>query len=358
MISLGNVEILAKGKQAFITKQQPQLDEVCVSYGRDSQGLCLKVFYGNPMTGEQGLKDALWGDNPSPTDVRKNNTVFEASQIQNILWKHGLAPRVYALFEAELGGDRIAVQLTDYVEGEPEDNIQRVYKMWENIEALGKIYGFTAPSHKMGFNDVINGQCVDPQLWAFEKKSYLETVKEIYFEKGRYGKIYYQNDEALELHGGPRHSEDRIKYMQLDKIDFANKVVWDVGCAGGFFLRYAEQKGAKRAIGMDLKEPIEAAFHVGNLLGLFNIDYLTLDLSKPIPADIVKPDIAFFLSMIYHIPVPERLFEATILIYEDNGKETRQLDKLTSPWTDHYPKIEFVGRGLDHGDKACYILEK
>jgi hypothetical protein len=58
--------------------------------------------------------------------------------------------------------------------------------------------------------------------------------------------------------------------------------------------------------------------------------------------------------MNFHIALPERMFEANTVIFEDNGRETRQLDHLYEPWLSQYPKIEFVGRGLDHGDKACY----
>jgi len=359
MYNIEYPEIVIESKQAFITRQQPLLNQVAEKYGRDPNGLCIKVFFGNPLVEGQELKDALWGDNPiNEGDPRKNTTVFAGSQVQNILWRHGISPRVYAIFEGRYNDTRVACQLTDFVEGSWEDNIQKVYAMQTKVDELGKIYGFASQSKKLGMKDIVNGKLVDPQLWAFDTKPYADTVRDIYFEKGRYGKIYYQNDEKLGLHGGPRHSEDRINYMKLHMVQFQDKVVWDVGCAGGFFLRYATDRGAKRAIGFDMEAPIEAAFHVGNLLGYFNIDYVACDLRQPIPDQYIKPDVAFFLSMIYHIEAPKRLFEADTLVYEDNGKTTRGLETLTSPWTDHYKNINFVGRGIDHGDKACYILNK
>ncbi len=351
------IDIIAK--QAFITRQQPLLDEVAAKYGRSSRRLCIKVFYGNPLTEGMTLNDALWGDNPlKKGDPRKNTTLLAGTQIQNILWRERLSPRVYAIFEAEFRGMRVACQLTEFVEGEAADIIQKVYQMQDQIDRIGKFYGFASQSRKMSVNDVIGGKCVDTQLWAFDTKPYYDTVKELYFEKGRYGKIYYQNDERLGLHGGPRKSADREKYMALDKVDFKDKVVWDIGCAGGYFVRYALDHGAKRAIGIDMADPLEAAFHVGNLFGYFNADYEEVDLMHPIRPTIQKPDIVFFLSMNYHVPIPERLFEADTVIFEDNGKTTRQLDKLSAPWTDKYKNIEFVGRGIDHGDKACYILRR
>lgn len=350
-------EIVAK--QAFVTRQQPLLDEVAKDYGRDPNGLCVKVFYGNPLGEKDTLEDALWGDHPiKKGDPRKNTTVMNGARVQNILWRYDKSPRVYAVFEGVYQGMRVACHLVDFVEGNHPDDIHFVYKVQKEVNDIGINYGFAAQSQKVGLLDVKNDKLVDAQMWAFDKRPYKETVQEIYFNKGRYGKIYYQNDDRLGVHGGPRKSEERIKYMQLDKIDFEGKTVWDIGCAGGFFLRYAMDRGAKRAHGFDMKDPLEAAFHVGNLLGYFNIDYHVVDLRKEIGIEYDRPDIVFFLSMIYHVPAPQRLFEADTVIYEDNGKTTRQLDKLGKPWVDYFSKIEFVGRGIDHGDKAVYHLHK
>lgn len=352
-----------KGKQAFVTRQQPQLNEVCELYGRDSAKCCIKVFYGNPMKEEDTLKTALWGDMPlpPPSDTRKNTTVFAGTQVQNILWTKGISPRVYGIFEAEYQGMRVACQLTEFVEGECASKIEEVYKVWEVTEAVGKEYGFTAQTKKMGVNDVIGGKNVDPQLWAWDRRPYSEVVKEIYFTKGIYGKVYYQNDNELGLHGGPRKSEERIGYMQLDKINFQGKVVWDLGCAGGYFLRYAMKRGAKRAIGFDTKDTLEAAFHAGNLLGYFNIDYIETDLSKGLPTEgISQADIVFFLSMNRHISFPNQLFDVPLVILEDNTEETKRLDSPGEPWVSRFSRVELVGRAHDQGDclKPCYFLWK
>jgi hypothetical protein len=354
-------EFEIKGKQAFITRQQPNLNIACSWYGRDPQNTCIKVFYGNPMKEGDTLKDALWGDMPlpPPSDTRKNTTVFAGSQVQNILWTKGISPRVFGIFEAEYNGMRVACQLTEFIEGECAEKIEDVYKIWNDTEAVGKEYGFTAQTKKMGVNDVIGGKNVDPQLWAWDKVSYKSVVERIYYEKGRYGKIYYQNDDELGFHGGPRHSEDRVKYMKLDEVDFKDKIVWDIGCAGGYFCRYADKHGAKRVIGFDMKDPLEAAFHAGNFLGHFNIDYVEADLSKGIPAErLPKADIAFFLSMNLHVGILEQLKDIPFVVFEDNSYDGRDKDVLGKPWTDWFNNIRFVGRGLDHGAKAVYWLNK
>jgi len=188
-------------------------------------------------------------------------------------------------------------------------------------------------------------------------RDYTQTIKDIYFKDGKYGKIYYQAVPELGLNGGPRKSLDRINYMQLEKVDFKDKWVLDIGCAGGFFCRYADNHGAKRVLGVDMEGPVFAAKHLANYLGNFNIDYEVVDLSKGYDTERIW-DIVFFLSLNYHIDIPEVVKKAKMVIFEDNGKTTRNLTELGKPWTDWFNRIEFVGKGLDHGDKSVYHLYK
>lgn len=361
MIDVSGATWLRQGKHAFITRDQGILREACSRYGRDPKTSCLKVFYANPLDPGQTIDDALWGDNRrSESNLRKNTKLVAGSQIQNILWRHGISPRIYAVFLVKLEGKRVGCQLTDYLRGRATKQIQDCYSMYENVSELGKQYGFKAWKNIVNYWDIIGGKFVDPQPFAFEDKPYLEYVKKTYCEEGKYGKIYYQDEPRIELTGGPRKSGDRVKYLALDRIDFEGKVVWDLGCAGGYFCRYAAEHGAKRVVGMDMAKPLEAAFHTGNYLKCFNIDYVECDLKRDIPIDhIPKADIAFFLSMNLHIGIPQQLLEtADTVIFEDNGQESRKADKLGEPWTKYYKNIEFVGRGEDHGAKGCYVLRR
>lgn len=351
----------AQGKQAFVTLDSVFLNEVCSYYGRDPKGLCVKVFYGNPLNGSESLEDALWGDNHDPKDhnqVRRNTKLLEGTKIQNICWLYGYSPRVYAVFEGLLNGKRVACQLTDYIEGnftdQKSNELESVHK---KINQLGKQFKFSEVKDILSYLDMINGKIFDLQQYAFDK-DHIEAIKNYYFTNGRYGKVYYQNVPELGLTGGPRKSVDRINYLQLEKIDFKDKVVWDIGCAGGFFARYASKRGAKRVIGFDEDNTRKAAYVLSNYLGEFNIDYEWEDLSKGISPKYDKPDIVFFLSMNFHIDIPQRLFEADTVIFEDNGRETRHDQTLDYPWAKHYKNIKFVGRAEDHGMKAIYHITR
>lgn len=349
------------GKQAFIDRNEPELSEACKMYGRNPDSCAIKVFYGNPLGEGEKLTDALWGDNPdlsNPHDVRKNTKLFDGSKIQNILWWHGLAPRVYGIFEAEYEGNRVACQLVEYITGDRAKDDEEIYHVYGRVKEFGKNYHFSDVKNILNRNDVISGKIVDVQQFAFDRDA-INVFKNIYIEKGRYGKVYYQDIPELDLWGGPRKSEDRIKYLSLDKVDLKGKVVWDVGCAGGYFLRWARLNGATRAIGFDNADTIYSAFMIGTWLGFFNIDYVECDLRRGIKDDTVpKADVALFLSMNFHVPIHKQILEAPVVVFEDNGKETRHNDVLGEPWISNFNNIEFVGRGEDHGNKAIYHLHK
>ena len=338
--------IIKDANHSFITIQEPLLTELCEKYGRSTENMCAKVFYGNPLEEGQHLRDALWGDSPPKDGVRKNTILRVGTQIQNVCHiEQGLSPRVFGITEGVYEGKRVAIQLTEYVNGEVAQTMEEVEKKGGEVKVLGKEFGFSNIKDIFNRFDVRGGKFVDLQPFAFDSfDAYREKVKEIYIESGRYGKVYYQDVPELSLSGGPRKSQ--------------KKVVWDLGCAGGYFTRYAHSKGAKRVIGVDLEGPVRAAKHLANYLEMFNIDYLVRDLSKDNLSDLPKPDIVFLLSLNYHIGIPEFLKDIPFLILEDNGRESRKQDTLGEPWSTWFKNIKFMGRANDHGDKPIYWLKK
>ena len=83
--------------------------------------------------------------------------------------------------------------------------------------------------------------------------------------------------------------------------------------------------------------------NISNYLGYFNIDYVGIDLKNGIPDEYLKPDIVLYLSMNFHIPTPQRIFEADTIIFEDNGKETRALEEPEAFYIVGH-NFKFIGR--------------
>ena len=328
-------------------------------YGREDKDLCLKVFDIKPIDNEADIYNVKWGDdpyvnpeNPEDKQPKLNTTILEATQLQNIAHWAGLAPRVYALVTVSIGYKTYVAQLTDYVEGEAKTHDEAIL-IYDKVKEIAEKCGFKNEKPDCSNRDLVAGMLVDFQTF-YSTDRYKEVIKEIYIEQGRYGKVYYQNEPAIGLTGAPRKSPDRIKTLCLDEIDFKNKKVLDIGCAGGYFLRHAIDKGAVSATGLDLEMPVQAAKHLCNYLGYFNIDFLVRDLRET--PQVFSGDIAFLLSMNFHIEVPWWIRNFNMVVFEDNvAKDKRELGK---PWTDWFSKIEFKGLATDHGNKPIYHLWK
>ncbi len=325
----------------------------------DRPSALLKVFDLEEVNSKKGINVAKWGDDPTDGGPRVNSNLVEATQIQNIAAFHGLAPWVYALGTISVADKLVPVQLTEDVGGfrDGANNEKEAHEVYQKVVDLGKVYGFGIEKEDVSTSDVIAGKLVDFQTFAFTKP-YKDTVKEKYIE-GRYGKVYYQDVPELGLHGGPRKSSDRVQMLGLDKVDFEDKLVLDVGCAGGYFLRYALANGAKRVVGIDIdKGELEAAFHVGNWLGYYNTDYVLTDVVENKINGMF--DITLLLSMNFHIGYPSWILEATkeLMVFEDNGKESRAKDVPEEGIKSRFSDYKFIGRAVDHGDKAIYHLRK
>lgn len=347
-------------KHCIVVNDTPLCKFYGEKYGRK---IGIKVFDLDTIKKPEDFLTAKWGDDPVKGKPRKNTTIWEATQIQNILAMNELATRIYGLETVSVGDKLCPAQIIEWIESEEETTIEMAEEVYRKAVKLGEKYGFGIEHEDVSDKDVIGGKLVDTQTFAFTKP-YAQTVEEIYNKQGKYGVVYYQDVPELGLASGPRKSLDRIKYLGLEQVDFKGKIVLDFGSAGGFFSRYADNHGAMRVLGIDLEAPVEAAQHMANYLGNWNIDYRFIDINKAGKnlMELIKchrgPDIAFFLSMNYHVGLPEWLSGFNTVIFEDNGKESRKSDTLGKPWIDWYKDIKLVGHGKDHGDKPCYILNK
>jgi 2-polyprenyl-3-methyl-5-hydroxy-6-metoxy-1,4-benzoquinol methylase len=186
-----------------------------------------------------------------------------------------------------------------------------------------------------------------------------QKVRELYSHL-KWFRRYYQDIPELGLNRSERKNAQRVIDLQLDRIDFQDKIVWDVGCAGGFFLRYAIDRGAKRAIGFDRLNIVTVVSQVNALLGYGQIELHGVDLDDYDFSDVPDPDIVFFLSMNYHVGVPEAIQKrAQMVIFEDNGKKSRGIPgKIGRSFTDNFEHIEYIGRSSDWEPTTIYHLMK
>ncbi|KKN71699.1 hypothetical protein LCGC14_0417650 [marine sediment metagenome] len=331
-----------RGKHCYVEPYKPNSHD----------GLGLKIFDAYPNPGP--LETFNWGDDPPKNGHRRNVRLIDATIFQNYCAWRGLAPRVYEITQVKRNGNKYWAQLTDYLYGDfDEDNVAELY---EKVKEIGRIYGFTTHKNEYQRGDAIDGKFFDFNTF-YPVENRLEIIKKLYVEKGRYGKIYYHNVVAFGLNNSPRHNKKRITWMGLDKLDFRKKHVLDIGCAGGYFMQYASKKGAKNVFGFDNKSTIEAAHISANEQGHWKLGFYERDFTEKAPVGEAQHDIVLYLSMNYHIGLPEHLFDTVakdgVLVIEDNAKD-REENLLPSKIGDRFERIELVGRSLDHGNKPTY----
>lgn len=311
----------------------------------------LKIFDAYPIEKTTPLDPhkLKWGD----------VSLYEATTIQNICAWHGLAPRVYGIRRIRFLDQFFYAQVVEVIEGEnPEP--QGENETYNKIKELGKEWGFQSISEKVSHYDVKNNMLLDFNTLSLTD-DYEDKWKQQYIKLGNYGSRYYHNVSEWGLKGAPRHNKERVKAMKLDSIDFKGKTVSDLGMAGGFFCRYAHDRGARHITGYDYPnygspDPTKGAYILANKDCYWDIDFVEMDLLKDKPQ---KADIVFCFSMNYHIGVPAWLGEVTgeLCVFEDNSKNRDarpQLEKMFS-------KVEYITETTDHNPKSpkqvyyCYV---
>jgi len=332
-----------KGKHCFVMPHPTRDDRV------------LKVF-DYKEADFNDVDNFMWGDPPNGDNPRMNVLLKDATVIQNIAWLHGLAPRVYGIVKVLLGTHRYLAQEVECIGGE-HTSMDDVFDVYEAVKKLGKDFGFKNEKDDVSHKDVYDGKLIDFNTFHFEE-NYLDKIKAQYVDRGRYGKIYYHNVPEWGLVNGPRDNEARIGFMGLDKINFKKKSVLDIGCAGGFFCRYAREHGADEVVGLDYKDadgsdPIFAASLASFVLGHHDINFRHSDIRDGCRE---KADVVFFLSMNYHVDIPMWLPKVTneVCIFEDNSRDRDAIEKLQRIFN----RVEKVGIATDHGAKIIYHCYK
>jgi 2-polyprenyl-3-methyl-5-hydroxy-6-metoxy-1,4-benzoquinol methylase len=332
--------IPGQGVYSFIYRGK-DLDTVKKIYDRGN--VCLKVFR-HPIP-EDGK--FLWG-----LEDFKGSDIWEATKIQNLYSFAGLAPRVYALFVFEKEGKKYYAQLTDDLGKHSFDatreQVREMNKKLQDFADKNEIEYFDDGREK----NLIKGKWVDFQGYKL-KDSYKDKLR------SKVDKVCnwhppssYQPFPELGL-SGRRDNSHRAEKMKLDEIKWVGKTVLDLGCSAGWFCNYALKNNAKKVVGIDFFGRADVAEELSNYLGYFNIDYYEMDLKKVNYGGIVgitgftKFDVVLFLSMSYHIGLPQYINALTreLLIYEGNSRANdEEFENMIKLW---FKKVEKVGETTD-----------
>lgn len=315
------------GVNAFIYRGE-KMAEIENSFGR--KDCCLKIFKNR----EPFSNKPWWGSSARA----KGSLLSEATHIQNIYARYALAPRVYAIFTVKIGSEKYWAQLLDDL-GHCEPN-----GILQNQLITGPMLDVAKDYDIEIFNDgrewnVVGEKYVDFQGFHL-KDDYKNHLKRRIFgvaSVGRWGNWEnYQSIPSIDIRGG-RNTKHRIENLGLKDIDFKGKTVLDIGCSEGVFTRYAERRGAKRTIGIDLPGVTQNLWELSSFLGSYNSDYYGFDLKEEDPSWLGEFDIVLYLSMCQHIGFPDWVKKMTksLLVFEGNakGEDAPTLTKIRQQFT-------------------------
>ena len=308
------------------------------------KAVCLKIFF-KPLVGD--INDYYWG-NPflstnGETEPRSEQSLLiDAVRIQNLCAFHNLAPRVYSVIGLKWQGNIYPAFVVDDL-GESNDfvSFEDRHKIIDQIKVIGEEYGFTMRFEDIGQSgNFMKGKFVDFQSFEFLPE-YRDKLIERYKKNAVWSENTYQSVPELGIEGY-RDNERRVELMQLDTIDLWQKNVVDVGCSGGFYSRYAESRGAKRILGLDLPSVAKSAFEISNYLCGFNIDFTGNEIKRDIDYKFgFVPDVIFYLSVYRYFGYAPFLKQAQTVIYEHNGDVTEE--QAIAEFSKDFPNHVIIG---------------
>ena len=156
---------------------------------------------------------------------------------------------------------------------------------------------------------------------------------------------YHRVDLPYDLH---TKGEDRASTRDLIfPGSLEGKTVLDIGCALGYMSFEAEKKGAKKVLGVELKESrFESANILKDILNS-NVEFRLQDVIRNPPE--VQFDIVLFLNVIHHIAEPFKVLRSLSMLAREqliiefptleDRKFKRTLKKRLPDDIDKYPLV-------------------
>jgi 2-polyprenyl-3-methyl-5-hydroxy-6-metoxy-1,4-benzoquinol methylase len=130
---------------------------------------------------------------------------------------------------------------------------------------------------------------------------------------------YEVNGKYVTHSSSKNHWSQKNIFSTLEKIDFKNKKVLDIGCRDGLFSFYAEKRGASEIIGID-NDLSKGATEF--LIPYFNskVKMYQKNLYDLSEEDYGKFDIIIFVGVLYHLRYPFYSFKKIKEILNKDGK--------------------------------------
>ena len=247
------------GSYAVIVKTPEVQKELKAYYGRN--GLCLKVLKGQVPEREIKVSQVKYLYGAVSLD--------EATILQNLIARKGLAPRVYGW--ASVNG--LVAQVVDYVPRIPDPKGKALSDRRDNILAIFEEMGVESVARDidLGVNNWRSNQLVDFSHFKFKDiDEYLNSLN--IRTRTRRDEVLPKAYQPIPQLGipGSRDVVARIANLRLESVPFEGATVLDIGCNFGTFCRYATDAGASRVLGID--KVGQLSFEVNNFLGYWNLD--------------------------------------------------------------------------------------
>ena len=325
-------------------------------YGRP--GLCLKV-------NKQSDDEAWEWSNP-----------YELAMLQNIGAIHGVAPRVYDVFELRKGQQAMVM---DWAR-------DQVYPSFEGVLRLLKLIDrYYIGTHKVAhthnrkpkwdivpsvnwagdwFLDWGGFYLIDPEDYRNEIVASLKVHIATQL-KGQPAETTYQSLPELGIHGD-RDTAHRLDVMGWDNLEWQGKDVLDIGCNLGAFTIEAAKRGARRAVGADLPFIAEPMRHAANWLHRWNVDFVNARLPKrnsalATRANLSGFDVVLALSICQHVGgyapwIAGLVKPGGLLILETHGDESPA--EYEADLRRDFERVDLVGYTTDVKRRGVFICEK
>lgn len=307
-------------------------------------------------------------------DVWEGAPLEQVVKLQNIAALRGMAPRVYAIVKLP---DGMLAQVTDWTPPGVEPTLEGIEKLARFLREIGaQTAKRIAPNGPAKWDIVTSTSnwCGDRFLdWGgmtlADQQNYEEGLRArvmVRIERAYRGDPADHTYQALpQLNiAGARDFKHRLDATGLDKLELKGKTVLALGCNLGEFCFYADDRGARRVVGVDLPFLAQPMQEVANWLGYWNVDIVGAELPREVGtiAEATKLqgfDVVLALSICNHIGGYGRWIAdlcKDMLILEGHGGD--QPEKYLDDLRRDFAKVDLVGYTTDVMKRPVFVCRK